>query len=148
MIIPHWLCFKTITRQTNLVPLVLEPRNRPLNIRDSKETTVTVIKINCPMNRCTFKYILTRRAVVYWQFSKLLNQPLYPQISVDIEKKALFWINRCSHIYILLYMCILHVHWYLHFDNRLFLLLIVSQYIEKGRINHLNSDQQPFFLVA
>ena len=39
-------------------PLDLEPRNQQGKSKDSKETTVTVIKINCPINRYNSKYPL------------------------------------------------------------------------------------------
>ena len=68
---------------------------------------MTFIKINCPINRYTSKYPLNRTAIVYLQFSKLLNQPLYQQISVDVENKSVFLNKKqCSHIYIV----ILHVY--------------------------------------
>ena len=50
-----------ITHETKLVPLVLKPRNRPGKIKDSKETTVTVIKNNCSINRYTSKYPLNQK---------------------------------------------------------------------------------------
>ena len=31
-----------------------------------------------------------------------------------------------------MYMCILHVHWSIHFDKRLFTVLTASLYIKKG----------------
>ena len=42
-------------------------------------------KINFSINLCISKYPLTLRAIVYPHLSKLSNQPLHLQISVDVE---------------------------------------------------------------
>ena len=85
------------------------------------------------MNRYTSKYMLTQRAIVYQQLSKLLIQPLYPQISVEVEKKSVVLNKTVSLTCILLfYMCILHVHWSLHLEERIFTVLTFSLYIKKG----------------
>ena len=46
-------------------PLDLEPRNRQGKSKDSKETTVTVTRINCPINRYTSIYLSNQRDIVY-----------------------------------------------------------------------------------
>ena len=73
-----------------LVPLVIEPRNRPGKSKDSKETTATVIKINFPINRYTSKYPLTQRAIVYWQFSKILNGRCTHKCPLTLKLEVLF----------------------------------------------------------
>ena len=117
--IPHWGSLRMITHWILLVPLVLEPRNRPGKSKDSKDTTVTVIKINFPINLFTSKYTLTWRGIVFSQLSKMLNQPFHPQISIDIEKISIV-LNQtfsptCT---LLMYMCIFRVHWSINFDKR------------------------------
>ena len=107
MTIPHWGYLRTINHRTFLVPFVLEPGNWPEKGKDSKETTVTVIKINCLVNRCTSKYPFTRRYIVHWQLSKLLNKPLYPQISIDVENKSVV-LNK-----IVVISCILSSYMYI-----------------------------------
>ena len=114
------------------VPLVLEPRNQPGKRKYSKETTVKVIKINCLVNRCTSKYPLTRRDILHWQLSKLLNKPLYPQISIDIENKSVVLNTTVALTCILSsYMWILHVHWSLQFNKILSPVSIASLYIKR-----------------
>ena len=133
MRIPHWGSLRIITHWTCLSPLVLEPVNRPGKSKYYKETTIIVIIINCLNNRRTFKYPLTLRAIVYSQFSNIVNQPLQPQIYIDVENIIVVLNNTVAVTYILLfYMCILHFHQYLHFKKILSPFLAVLQYIEKG----------------
>ena len=133
MRISYWGCLKMITHGKKLITLVLKPRNQPGKRKYPKETTVTVVKNNCPINRYTSKYWLTRRALVYWQFSTLSNQPLYPQISVDVKNKSFVLNKNIALTYILLFFLYnVHLYWYLHLDKRLFTVLIDLLYIIKG----------------
>ena len=78
---------------------------------------------------------------------KLLSQLLYPQISVDAENKSVI-LNKIVALtcILLFYMCILNVHWSLHFDKIIFPVLIASLYINKG--NHTEKGRETIMPIV